>query len=32
MPNEHDRMWLVVPIARQVAGGFKVEVEWQGAH
>lgn len=32
VPNDEDRMWLCVPIARHIPGGFRVEVEWQGAH
>ncbi|MGY2703302.1 DnaB-like helicase C-terminal domain-containing protein [Nocardioides sp. HB32] len=32
VPNDEQRMWLCVPIARQIGGGFKVEVEWQGTH
>lgn len=32
VPNIDDRMWLVVPIARQCGGEFKVEVAWQPTH
>ncbi|WP_375425518.1 DnaB-like helicase C-terminal domain-containing protein [uncultured Friedmanniella sp.] len=32
VPNTDERMWMCVPVARHIAGGFKVEVEWQGQH